>query len=120
MKKRMSILEALKEIPDLYEGSYGGMHEDEENVEEGGCGSMYEEDSVEEGGCGSMYEEELDLKKEFLNESRSWNKFTKDLIKRERNNLKERKEKRINEHSPQREYNKRYREDWRNSTRWTR
>lgn len=54
-----------------------------------------------------------------LNESYNWNKFTKDLEKRERKNLLEAKQKRINENSPQREYNRRYREDWRNSTRWT-
>lgn len=92
IKKRMSILEALKEIPD---------------IEEGDCGSMYEEE-----------EEEREVSEKLFNESRNWDKFTKDLIKRERNNLRDAKNKRIDENSPQRKYNKRYREDWRNSTRW--
>ena len=56
---------------------------------------------------------------EDLNESYNWSKFVKDFAKRERKNTLEAKQKRIDENSPQREYNKRYREDWRNSTRWT-
>lgn len=57
-----------------------------------------------------------------VNESSNegWNKFIKDLDKRQYQNLKDAKEKRIEENSPQREYNKRYREDWKNSTRWSR
>ena len=55
-----------------------------------------------------------------IQESKGWDKFVKDLDKRQRQNLKDTKEKRIDENSPQREYNKRYREDWKNSTRWTR
>jgi len=60
------------------------------------------------------------LRKRKVQESKGWDKFNKDLDKRQRKNLKDAKEKRINENSPQREYNKRYREDWKNSTRWTR
>ena len=59
-------------------------------------------------------------KKRKVQESKGWDKFTKDLDKRQRKNLKDAKEKLIDENSPQREYNKRYREDWKNSTRWTR
>jgi len=55
-----------------------------------------------------------------VNETKGWGKFVKDLEKRERANLKDVQEKRIEENSPQREYNKRYREDWKNSTRWKR
>ena len=59
-------------------------------------------------------------KKRKVQENKGWDKFVKDLDKRQRQNLKDTKEKRIDENSPQREYNKRYREDWQNSTRWTR
>lgn len=59
-------------------------------------------------------------KKRKVQENKGWDKFVKDLDKRQRQNLKDTKEKRIDENSPQREYNKRYREDWKNSTRWTR
>ena len=104
MKKRISILEALNKIPSLDEDFYDDMREEE---------------SVEEAGCGSMYEEESNPKESFLNESLSWEKFVKDLAKRERKSILQTKEKRIDENSPQREYNRRYREDWRNSTRWT-
>lgn len=200
MKKRMSILEALSEIPELDEGSCGDMYEDKENLNEldlnldsektiedvediefkkklmflrdnvgleiwtGWPGSYtvsepyYRNgewfvdshvslarggpsmniltpnnidkvlrlvnfyDTSEPGRFLNLYKSWLGTyaKTNPLNESYNWDKFNKDLMKRERNNLNERKEKRINEHSPQREYNKRYKEDWRNSTRWTR
>jgi hypothetical protein len=60
------------------------------------------------------------VKKRKVQESKGWGKFIRDLEKRQDKNLKDAKEKRIDENSPQREYNKRYREDWKNSTRWTR
>ncbi len=60
------------------------------------------------------------VKKRTVQESKGWGKFIRDLEKRQDKNLKDTKEKRIDENSPQREYNKRYREDWKNSTRWTR
>ena len=59
------------------------------------------------------------VKKRKVQESKGWDKFVKDLDKRQRANLKDAQDKRIDENSPQREYNKRYREDWKNSTRWT-
>ena len=64
------------------------------------------------------FSKEKKIKKRKVQENKGWDKFVKDLDKRQRKNLKDTKQKRIDENSPQREYNKRYREDWKNSTRW--
>lgn len=125
MKKRMIILETLGEIPDAEETSLqyheaidimrnnlynmGTETPEDESWEE------FAEWDDEEDDWGSDEDDDT-----FLSESYNWDKFNKDLIKREGDNLRNMKEKRIDENSPQREYNKRYREDWKNSTRWKR
>jgi len=56
---------------------------------------------------------------DLINESLVFDKFVNDLEERDTANTAKFFKNQLDEDSPQREYNKRYREDWRNSTRFT-
>ncbi len=123
MKKRISIVESLKAIPDIEEQNLPEQYHDAAPIWDTYCEkhnwkSMHKKCPYCTAEKAAIYLDESQETDAVLNESRNWDKFTKDIVKREREAIIDSKEKRIDEDSPQREYNKRYREDWRNSTRW--